>query len=293
VRGIAQSDQLIPSPVTHTPCCFYQVNIEHYQTGERGGWKHYRTDRGGFKFYLQDQTGKVLIDVYSAEYDLPAGPPRIVDSASPGMALGTAASDQELLQYVEKAGVHQLAGKMQHWLESKGPLDDPRHEQGRQALLEMARMIPEAMAGGASVRGNVPAVLIERIMASHPLPDPEKEQQRQRFLQQIRETGKVPLPPLSISTSAATGRYRLHESLILPAEEYHVTGTCAENPEAREAHDRNMIVQGQNEKTFLISSKPEQEVQQGLRNRALAMVFGGTALALVCLAFLLWHWGLF
>ena len=46
-----------------------------------------------------------------------------------------------------RAGVHQLAGKMEHWLESKGPLDDPRHEQGRQTLLEIARGCPKAMAG--------------------------------------------------------------------------------------------------------------------------------------------------
>ncbi len=54
-----------------------------------------------------------------------------------------------------------------------------------------------------------------------------------------------------------------------------------------------MIVQGHNEKTFLISCKPEQEVQQGLRKRALGMVFGGAALALFCLALLLGHLGLY
>jgi hypothetical protein len=27
---------------------------------------------------------------------------------------------------------------MEHWLESKGPLDDPKHEQGRQTLLEVS-----------------------------------------------------------------------------------------------------------------------------------------------------------
>ena len=50
-----------------------------------------------------------------------------------------------------------------------------------------------------------------------------------------------------------------------------------------------MIVLGQNEKTFLISWKAEREVQQGLRKRALGMVFGGAALALSCLALLLGH----
>ena len=293
VRGQALSDQLIPSPVTHTPCCFYQVKIERYETGEHGGWKHYRTDMDGAKFYLQDQTGKVLVDSYAAEYDLPDSPPRVVDGAHIAPLMETGASDQELLQYVEKAGAHKLAAKMEHWLANTGPLDDPRREQGRQTLLEIARMVPKAMAGGASVPGNIPAALIDKIMASHPLADPKKEEQRQKFLQQIRETGTVPMPPVSISVSSATGRYRLREFLILPGQEYHVTGTCVENPEPHDAHDRNMIVRGQNEKTFLISWKAEQEVQQGLRKRALGMVFGGAALALFCLALLLGHLGMY
>jgi hypothetical protein len=50
-----------------------------------------------------------------------------------------------------------------------------------------------------------------------------------------------------------------------------------------------MIVKGKNEKTFLISCRPEQEVQQGLRKKAFGMVFGGAALALICLALLLAH----
>ena len=292
VRGQALTDQPIPSPLTHTPCCFYQVKIEHYETGEHGGWKHYRTDMDGAKFYLQDQTGKVLVDSHSAEYDLPEGPPRVVDGGNIAPVMGTGASDQELLQYVQRAGVNQLASHVEHWLDKKGPLEDPRHEQGRQALLEIARAIPQAMTGQATLQGRVPAALVERIMASQPLADPKKEEQRQKFLQQIRETGTVP-STMSVSTSSATGRYRLRESLILPGQEYHVTGTCVENPDARDAHDRNMIVLGQNEKTFLISWKPEQEVRHGLRNRALGMVFGGAALALFCLALLLWHLNLY
>jgi hypothetical protein len=289
VRGQALTDQLIPSPITRTPCCFYQVKIEHYETGEHGGWKHYRTDLDGAKFYVQDQTGQVLVDSYSAEYDLPESPPRVVDGTHIAPLMGTGASDQELLQYVQRAGVSQLAGKMEHWLESKGPLADPQHEQGRQHLLEIARALPNAMSGGANIPRTIPAVLIEKIMASPPLADPQKEAQRQKFLQQLHETGTVPMPPISVAVSSATGRYRLRESLILPGQEYHVTGTCVENPKARDAYDRNMIVMGQNEKTFLISWKPEQEVQQGLRKRALKMVFGGAALALICLALLLGH----
>jgi hypothetical protein len=181
--------------------------------------------------------------------------------------------------------VNQLAGKMEHWLESKGPLDDAKHEQGRQTLLEVAR----AMSGAENIPWTIPGTLIEKIMASPPLADPQKEAQRQKFLQQLHDTGSIPMPPVSVSVSSATGRYRLRESLILPGQEYHVTGTCVENPDACDAHDRNMIVLGKNEKTFLISWKAEQEVQHGLRKRALGMVFGGAALAIVCFALLLGH----
>ncbi len=112
--------------------------------------------------------------------------------------MGTGASDQELLQFVEKAGVRQFAGKVEHWLDKKGPLDDPGHEQGRLALLDIARMVPKAMAdGGASLPGKIPAVLLDKIMASPPLADPKKEEQRQKFLQQLREHGSVPMPPMS------------------------------------------------------------------------------------------------
>jgi hypothetical protein len=286
VRGQALTDQLIPSPITRTPCCFYQVKIERYESGEHGGWKHYRTDMDGAKFYVQDQTGKVLVDSYAAEYDLPESPPRVVDSSHAAPLMGTGASDQELLQYVERAGTNQMAARVEHWLEKKGPLHDPAHEQGRQALLDMIRVIPQV----TSARGKIPPELIDRIAASQPLGDPEKEQKRQMFLQHIRETGGLPIPELS---GQASGRYRLREALILPGQEYHVTGTCVENPAARDAHDRNMIVQGQNEKTFLISWKGERGVQQELRLRAVGMVFGGAGLALLCLALLLWHLGLY
>ena len=212
VRGQALADQLIPSPITHTPCCFYQVKIEHYETGEHGGWKHYRTDMDGAKFYLQDQTGKVLVDSYSAEYDLPESPPRVVDGAHIAPLMGTGASDEELLQYVHRAGANLLAAKMEHWLEKKGPLDDPKREQGRQTLLDMVRLIPQATTG----RGKIPVDLIDKIAAAHPLDDPEKEQHaanvsaaysgnRRLAHSPVLRTGERALPLARISHSARAG----------------------------------------------------------------------------------------
>jgi hypothetical protein len=81
--------------------------------------------------------------------------------------------------------------------------------------------------------------------------------------------------------------YQLTEYLILPDHWYDVTGTCTENPAAKDNHDRNMIVKGQNDPTFLISWRSEKQLESRLRSKALLQIFGGAALSITCLALLL------
>jgi hypothetical protein len=83
----------------------------------------------------------------------------------------------------------------------------------------------------------------------------------------------------------------LSEYCILPEYWYDVTGTCVENPVPQDEHDRNMIVKGQNEPTFLISWRSEKEIESTLRNRAALHIFGGAALSVACLAILLLRLG--
>jgi hypothetical protein len=291
VRGKAQSDSLIASPISRTQCCFYQVRIERWKSDSHGGnWENYRTASGGTKFHLQDDTGRILVDSYSAELDLVGSPPRIVDHGRFGSDAGSGASDQELLQFVEQSGVTQFADRAEHWLLKKGPLDDPRREQGRQALLEMMHSLPEAARGG----GVVPVDALQKLMeAPGPLADPEKEQKRQMMLDHLRQWKGQAIPLPERPLGMASGRYRLREYLILPGEEYNITGTCVENTGAESGADRCMIAQGRNEKTFLISCRTDAEAQGSLRKSSFGMVFGGAALTLICLALLLAHLGLF
>ena len=86
-------------------------------------------------------------------------------------------------------------------------------------------------------------------------------------------------------------RYRLSEYCIIPEHWYDVTGTCTENPNPQDEHDRNMIVKGQNEPTFLISWRSEKEIESTLRKRAALHIFGGAALSVACLAILLFRLG--
>lgn len=296
IRGRAQSEQLVQSPLTHTPCCFYKVEVEHWKTEEHSGsWQHYFTDRDGIKFYVQDDTGRVLVDSYSAEYDLPESAVRVVDgshqtSAAPAAA-PSATPDLEVLQYVEKGAGRQYMQKAEHWLEARGPQQDPRREQARQHFLQL-------MQAGLDFQkeGKLPVDLIQKVIESRgPLPDANHELARQALLSHIRETGTLPIEMknLGASSSPAQGRYRLHEYLILPGQEYFVTGTCAENAAAKDGQDRNVIEQGRNEKTFLVSAKPEEVETKDLRWSAFKMVLGGAALTLGCLAGLLLHFHMF
>lgn len=103
----------------------------------------------------------------------------------------------------------------------------------------------------------------------------------------------------SISISALSGRanrtwsggshgdFRFTEYCILKDHWYDITGTCVENPNPVDEHDRNMIMKGSNEPTFLISWQTEKNIEKSLRSRAMWHVFGGGALSVVCLGILL------
>jgi hypothetical protein len=81
----------------------------------------------------------------------------------------------------------------------------------------------------------------------------------------------------------AAGRYRFTERCILPDHEYDITGTCDENPEAKDVSDRNLIRKGANEPTFFISGLARLDVNAMLQIRAHFMNFGGGMLAVFCL----------
>jgi len=108
----------------------------------------------------------------------------------------------------------------------------------------------------------------------------------------LSTVGRVASNGVSLG-KGGTGRYRFTESLILPDHWYDITGTCVENPSPRDEHDRNMIVKGQNEPTFLISWRSEKEIEGTLRKRAAFHIFGGAALSIGCLGILLFRLGLF
>ena len=70
IRGKAQSDNPLVSPVSGTPCCLYKVDISRQANHGGGPW----TVMVGSRFSLADDTGKVLVDAHNIDteaYDVP------------------------------------------------------------------------------------------------------------------------------------------------------------------------------------------------------------------------------
>ncbi len=298
IRGQAQSEKILSSPITRTSCCFYRVEIDQWKSsGKSHSWQTVCTDFDGFRFYLADSTGKVLVDAHAAEYDLPPVATRVVDSGQ-NAATGNAGaiSDRDLLKYVHYAQTHSMTDRIGQFidkrLEKAGAADNPQLQQKQQAFRDLFAAVPEVLKGGTPPVG----LLAKLANASGPLPDAEKEQRRQMFLQHLQlmesmaQSGQLPFKVPVEGT--ANGRFRLREYLVVPGQEYLIDGTCVENSAAT-AGDRAMIAKGHNEPTFLISAKTDIELQHGLRKRAGLMILGGAALALACLAGLLVHFHLF
>jgi hypothetical protein len=294
IRGKADSGEVLASPVSHTPCCFYKVEIDEWKTqGRSKTWVQCCVDMAGYRFHLADDTGKILIDAHAAEYDLPLATTREVNS--PVVASQPGANDADLLQYVSAARMHSLTDRAGQWLDKRfenwGAADNPQLQEKRDAFRALFAAIPAAAQGG-----KLPIEVLESLAnASGPLRDPEKEQKRQMMLGRLRLAEAANqaglLSGLMPSAKPAEGRFRLREFVVIPGQEYLIDGTCVEN--SAEGPDRCRIAKGHNEPTFLISTKSDAQIHHDLEKRALLMIFGGAAGALACAVGLLVHFGLF
>ena len=85
---------------------------------------------------------------------------------------------------------------------------------------------------------------------------------------------------------------RYTEWFIGPKEKVYVMGTAADNPHVKLAAKgmENVIIRkGENEGTFYVSDKSEKEILSSLNWKIILGVFGGAALAVGCLAFLIFY----
>ena len=83
-----------------------------------------------------------------------------------------------------------------------------------------------------------------------------------------------------ISMDFGNQPYRFTEFCLPAGRLTHVLGTCTENPNPADEGDRNLFKKGQNEKTYLISTKSEEKLEGSLRLQAIMLVLIGALLIL-------------
>ena len=83
-----------------------------------------------------------------------------------------------------------------------------------------------------------------------------------------------------VSMDFGNHAYRFTEFCLPAGRQTSMFGTCTENPNPADENDRNLIKRGDNEKTYLISTKTEQKLESSLRLQAFFMIFIGAVLIL-------------
>jgi hypothetical protein len=254
------AETLVNSPISATPCLFYKVDIEKYHRDSKGNgsWSHYKTDCNGLPFYLDDGTGKVLVVPFGAEYDLMQSARRETGGIGGIGRLGS---------------LGQFASNRPNFGKLFSGMEGPS--------APAAPIAPVATA--AASRFVSDGDLVAYALSAHSVVTSSSSS---------LQIGGISLGGLSLSLGGGSGeRFRFTEYCVLPEHWYDVTGTCAENPKPRDESDRNMIMKGKNEPTFVISWRNESGIEGTLRSRAMKFIFGGAALAIACLAFLLAKFG--
>jgi len=251
IRGKAVGERTLASPVSRRPCHFYKVNIERWE-GSRGSgrWSPYLTDAGWVKFYLEDESGKVLVDPRDAECDLEeVGQAQV--SKSPGLLMGYAGEPED--PPAEVPGL------------------PPSPSELRSYVVRAASGMRTALYQGADLSST-------GFVGSQQRKSPAGASRALISLTGVFLSPKTGMLGAGLGPSA--GDYRLTEQCILPDSWYDITGTCAENREARNELDRLVVAKGENTPTFLISRRSEKQLEGALRARALRYIFGGAFLAI-------------
>jgi hypothetical protein len=90
-----------------------------------------------------------------------------------------------------------------------------------------------------------------------------------------------------ISMDFGNHELRFTEYILPAGRPTNVLGTCAENPHPANEQDRNLIKKGTNEKTYVITTKSEKQMERSLRLQAVLLVLLGAAMMVGSVAIVL------
>jgi len=84
---------------------------------------------------------------------------------------------------------------------------------------------------------------------------------------------------------------RFRERNLSPGDTVYVLGTASELPDVADEHERIIIRRGRHHPWYFIAEASERQVLAKLTRHTGLYIFGGVALSLACLAYLLHKFG--
>jgi hypothetical protein len=299
VRGVAEAAKTILSPVSGTPCCFYRVDVKKWVEGVGGffwslrltatssaSFEHFCSETDGLPFNIVDDSGRILVDLRGAEFDLDQTAERVLD--------GTSNSIDARLADLEAA----VSGKAQE------PCVQPSERQLRAYVsgIETAHSEQPTDHGGAQVLAALIDLLSE--IGDPEVDSPEHRLDLMQRLIQARiasgdpRTYRVPealekyrgelaaTAAHQATLSAADEKYKLTEYCVIPNKTYEVVGTCAGNPPKNRFDRCESDFEGAGRFDVRVCSKTLDETEE-VRYQAVIMMWGGGAATLLCLCIFL------
>lgn len=298
VNGLAVGPHTIPAPITGMQCFFYHtIAWQLKRSGKNEQWEKVAEESLHVPFFLDDNTGRVLVDPQGAEMDIH----RDFHEEFSGSFFGTGCEAPiNVLNFMARHGVAN-----DHKLKVDEYCIKPKN-----ALFILGALTPNPgievtsvpMHTNVSVTAkwnlNMPSALTDKSPQAaagvgQPNPAPQEV---------IRLSGS----PQAVSTAEMTPQGKIAAALSKAgitnpaawaaagiATATDVVGTATNAAGTFDPHPSTILMKGTNHSAFFISWRSQKEIVSSLGWKSAAMIWGGPALSLGCLYFVLAHFGWF
>jgi hypothetical protein len=323
VSGLAVGPYTIVAPVTARPCYYYRTLVwEYKQSGKNKQWVKVAGECMHVPFFVDDNTGRMLVDPRGADLDLHCD---FEEQFCDSFFTTKDSAPSNVRSFLGRHGivtnnkikVQEFCIKPKNSLFILGTLGEnpglevsPQPVQDKEATSLSIGSFSLSLHGGVGDRSldstdggfatrfdnsssdNASHQLI-RLTPENALSQASEMTQQQKIAAALLKAGISNPAAWSIAGMPAAGMPAAGltspavEVLADPATTASSDKGNQAKPDAFDSHPPVVLMKGTNNKTFLISWRSQQEVARSLGWKCTLMIWGGPALALLCLYFFL------
>jgi E3 Ubiquitin ligase len=318
VSGLAAGPYTMIAPITARPCYYYRTLVwEYKQCGKNKEWVKVAGECMHLPFFVDDNTGRVLVDPRGADLDLHQDfEQQFCDSffttKDPAPPNVRTFLERHGIATSNKIKVEEYCIKPKNSLFILGTLsENPGLEVGPQPVQDhetvnsfsigsLSRSIGSisfSVGGrdrdldvGTPSPGLIPSEAasqpIIRLSPVEPIPSKTSEMtQQQKVAAALIKAGISNPAAWAAAGMPAAGGVQVVADPALPSEDDGLNSSPPAN--AFDPHTPVVLTKGNNNNTFLISWRSQREVARALAWKCALMIWGGPALSLLCLYFIL------